>query len=172
MQLVIPTVKYEKDYLETIEESKDTTGITTLPRPDSGQTFEDFLKQIENQSKGIGLREGIVPATTFWLIDNNELIGRVQIRHILNEKLLKSGGHIGYFIRPSKRKQGYGKKILELALEKAKELGIKKTLVTCDITNIGSKKIIEENGGVLENSLKVEEGQPEQSRYWIKIKTD
>ena len=59
-------------------------------------------------------------------------------------------------IRPSKRNQGYGKKILQLALLKAKALGINKVLITCDETNIASKKIIEASDGVFENSIEIQ----------------
>ena len=108
-----------------------------------------------------------MPQTTYWLIDNDEFIGRVSIRHTLTESLLKEGGHIGYDIRPSKRNMGYGKRILELSLPKAKELEIDKVLVTCNETNTGSKKIIEANGGILENSIEMGEGKPAKLRYWI-----
>jgi Acetyltransferase (GNAT) domain len=89
------------------------------------------------------LKPGIVPGSDFWLIDNNEFIERLSLRYELNEFLLKMGEHIGYEIRPSKRKRGYGAEILRLGLQKAKELGLQRVLVTCDEDNIGSKKIIE-----------------------------
>jgi len=82
---------------------------------------------------------------------------------------LEVGGHIGYDIRPSKRKQGYGNKILELALPKTKELGIHKALLTCDEPNTGSQKIIERNGGVLENVVDNPETGIRKMRFWITI---
>ena len=109
-----------------------------------------------------------MPATALWLVDNGEFIGSLSLRHRLNENLLKMGGHIGYSIRPSARKRGYGTKILELALPIAKSLGIDKVLVTCDDDNTGSAKIIEKNGGVLEN--KVEHEGKLKRRYWIENK--
>ncbi len=117
----------------------------------------------------MNLPPGYVAQTTYWLIDTNEFIGRVSIRHMLTDYLLQEGGHIGYDIRPSKRKLGYGKKILALSLPKAKELGIKKILVTCNETNLGSKKIIEANGGILENRLHLHPGKPAKLRYWITV---
>jgi len=87
----------------------------------------------------------------------------------LNSDLLKWGGHIGYEIRPSKRRHGYGTEILRLGLEKAKQVGLHKALVTCDETNIGSKKIIENNGGQFENALAIDGSPVKKLRYWIDI---
>lgn len=110
-----------------------------------------------------------MPATMYWLIDNEQYIGRVSIRHVLNNRLMKEGGHIGYAIRPSKRKMGYGKKIFELALPKAKEIGITKALVTCDESNMGSRKIIESCGGKLEDITLISPARPRKMRFWIKL---
>ena len=98
-------------------------------------------------------------------IDKGEYVGFVSIRHKLNKHLRQIGGHIGYQIRPSKRKQGYGTLILKLALQKAKKLGIKKALITCDDDNIGSWKIIESNAGILQNKVKHQDKL--KRRYWI-----
>jgi predicted acetyltransferase len=167
MDLVIPSLKYKNSYLEALKESRDEIGETQLNKPAENQTFEEFVQDLHNQSKGINLPQGYVSASMFWLIDNNELIGRVSIRHELNDYLLKHIGHIGYYIRPSKREMGYGKKILELGLLEARKLGLSKVLVTCNDNNRGSLKIIESNGGVLENI--VEEGDEKLCRYWIKL---
>src|SRR3989344_8456793 len=83
----------------------------------------------------------------------NQYIGRLSIRHKLNDHLLKIGGHIGYDIRPSKRSRGYGTAILRLGLPKAKELRIERALLTCNENNIASLKIIEKAGGVLESKV-------------------
>jgi predicted acetyltransferase len=117
----------------------------------------------------LDLPKGWVPATQFWLIDKNEYIGNVIIRHQLNDTLMHIGGHIGYSIRPTKRKMGYGTSILKLSLSEARKLGIDKALVTCDETNLGSKKIIEKNGGILENIEEGIKGKPRKLRYWIAI---
>lgn len=82
---------------------------------------------------------------------------------------MKIGGHIGYDIRPSQRKKGYGKAILRLVLPLAKELGINKVLITCDVTNIASKKIIKANGGDLEDTIPDSNGLPDKHRFWISI---
>jgi predicted acetyltransferase len=170
MKLVLPTIRYKQSYIEALEELKNETGDTILAKPTEGQSFENFVQMLNDNAKGKNLPEGYVPATTFWLIDGDELIGRVQIRHKLNNFLLKTNGHIGYIIRPSKRKMGYGKKILQLGLIEAKKIGLSKALVTCDEDHLASQKIIEANGGILENIIEIEKDKPKTRRYWITIK--
>lgn len=169
MKLVLPSVKYKHSYLRALEESKDEVQDTILRKPTEDESFEKFIENIKSESKGLHLPEGFVPATELWLIDNDEFIGRVSIRHSLTDHLLKIGGHIGYWIRPSKRNKGYGKKILEFSLPEAKKLGISKILITCDDTNIGSRKVIETNGGILENIVENGKDYPLKRRYWITL---
>lgn len=99
--------------------------------------------------------------------DRNILVGAVNIRHYLNDELLKTGGHIGDGIRPGERRKGYATAMIALALEECRKLGIKRVLMTCDKNNIGSAKSIINNGGVLENEIE-EDGHVEQ-RYWIQL---
>jgi len=174
MKLVLPSVQYKKSFLDALEEYYvDNSGyrrdLFELNIDDLRNDFDSYIARVLSESVGENLLEGYVPQTTYWLIDKDEFIGRVSIRHRLTKILLEEGGHIGYDIRPSKRKKGYGKKILAVALPKAKELGLSKILVTCDDTNEGSKKIIESNGGILENRLKLHEGKPAKLRYWISV---
>ena len=115
------------------------------------------------------LQNGLVASTMYWIVDNREIIGRVDVRHTLNEFLMKFGGHIGYYIKPSKRRMGYGKKSLKFALDKANKIGIKEALVICEENNIGSQNIIESCGGVLENIVVQEKDKPLKKRFWIKV---
>ncbi len=132
--------------------------------------FEDYIKDINDLSSGIGLPEGYVPSTEWWLINTNaDILGTVRLRHRLGEMNYPEGGHIGYDIAPSYRRQGYGKAILQLSLSKAREIGLKRVLITCDFDNIGSKKIIEYNGGILENSIISKVTSKEILRYWIEL---
>jgi len=174
MKLVLPSVTYKESFIQAVKEyhsidAKDRKDIYSLNIDELQTDFSSYVKQLQERAEGKNLPEEYVPDTTYWLIDNGEFIGRVSLRHTLTESLLKEGGHVGYDIRPSKRNKGYGKRILELALQKAKEQGIHKVLVTCDETNIASKKIIEANGGIFENAIEVKEGKPKKLRYWIKI---
>lgn len=129
--------------------------------------FDYYLANLEVASPC----DGLVPDSTFFLLDDerNILLGAVNIRHYLNEYLLQHGGHIGDGIRPSERKKGYATKMIRLALEECRKLGIEKVLIVCDKDNIGSAKSIINNGGVLENEITDEDGTIKQ-RYWIDLK--
>ncbi|WP_019413774.1 GNAT family N-acetyltransferase [Paenisporosarcina sp. TG20] len=80
------------------------------------------------------------------------------------------GGHIGYGIRPSERNKGYASYLLKEALIKCKELHMGQVLVTCDEDNIGSAKVILNNGGVEDDLFITEEGQLKK-RFWISVKS-
>lgn len=132
--------------------------------------FAAFVQGLQDQKDRTHIPPGRVPATDYWLYENNTtFIGHLSLRHELNAFLLQMGGHIGYQIRPSYRHQGHGTTILRLGLAKARALGLRRVLVTCDETNIGSKKIIEANGGQLENAIFMESDSIRKLRYWINI---
>ncbi len=125
--------------------------------------FEFYCNNLEVKDTS----EGLVPDSTFFCLDEerNIMVGAVNIRHYLNEALLLNGGHIGDGVRPSERRKGIATKMIALALEECKKLGIEKVLMVCNKNNIGSAKSIINNGGVLENEVVVD-GAVEQ-RYWI-----
>ena len=170
IRLVKPSIKYRASFLEAQKEfEKEGRGEEAFKKLNND--FPAFIKMLRNQEKGKDLPKGYVPASVYWLVDGSKFIGKVSIRHKLTPVLRNYGGHIGYEIRPSERKKGYGTKILALSLEESKKLGLKKILITCNETNIGSKKIIEKNGGIFKNKIKadsVDKGRIT-LRYWINI---
>ena len=99
-----------------------------------------------------------------YLAEDGELLTRVSIRHDLTDYLLQNGGHIGYIVRPSQRRQGYATQTLAQALEVAAELGIEQALVTCEDDNVASARTIESNGGVMEDIRE------NIRRYWVATK--
>jgi predicted acetyltransferase len=109
------------------------------------ENFQDYLNDLHNYSIDNGLLQAEVITSTFWLIDKKEVVGVVRVRH----QEVECAGHIGYDISPDYRNRGYGFQILKLALEKAKNIGIEEAILTCNIDNIASKKIIEKNNGKL-----------------------
>lgn len=131
--------------------------------------FSEYVRQLDEASRGVGQEAGLVPQTTFWLVRDHTVIGVSRLRHHLTPDLEREGGHIGYDIRPSERRKGYGTRLLALTLEKARELGLRRVLVTCDTDNIGSARIIQKNGGRLEDeTVSADSGKPV-SRYWIDL---
>lgn len=170
--LVRPSVAYKESFLEGLREFQAEGRYYQAEKPERlAQEFENFVQKLLGLADKAKVAPGWVAESIFWLVEKNEFVGRISIRHELNDRLLLWGGHIGYEIRPSKRGQGYGREILRLGLEKAKELGLSKVLVTCDADNTGSRKIIEHNGGQLENEVEVEmRGElSKKRRYWIEI---
>lgn len=133
------------------------------------QNFSEYLRIALEKRQGANLKPGRVPENEYLLIADGEIAARSKLRHYLNAALELEGGHIGYDVRPSKRRQGYGSRLLKLTLEKAKELGLSKVLLTCDADNVGSVKVIENNGGKLENELISEKGGKPIYRFWIEI---
>ena len=169
LNLIKPQLCFENEHSEMLKEWEET-GEKLVPfiiQIDSTD-FQKFIDQINRFKNGIGIPDTFVPNSTFYLIDNtNRILGVVNVRHRLTDKLLIEGGHIGYGIRPSERRKGYATKILELALVEAKKLGIERALVTCDKENIGSAKTILRNGGIFDQE-NLYEGRIVQ-RYWIDI---
>jgi predicted acetyltransferase len=163
------SVAYRDSFIQSVHEFQAEGRQLNYDLNDLTNDFGAFVQSLRDQKDRSKLKPGRVPASDFWLIDKNEFIGRLSLRHELNQFLLKMGGHIGYEIRPSSRKQGYGTEILRLGLEKAKQLGLRRVLVTCDEDNIGSKKIIEHNGGKFENAIELEGDHVKKLRYWIDI---
>lgn len=92
-----------------------------------------------------------VPMTMLWWAEGDTYLGRISLRHRLDDHLREIGGHIGYDIRPSARRKGHATAMLAAALPRMAALGVDKALITCDFDNIGSRKAIERNGGVLED---------------------
>jgi len=167
--LAEPSIVYKDSFLAGTRESQ-AEGLELFVNLDkTSENFEAFLQKLRDARDRAKIPPDRVPMSDFWLIDDNEYIGRLSLRHELNEALLLWGGHIGYQIRPSKRMRGYGKEILRSGLIKAKELGLSRVLVTCDEDNIGSRKIIEYNGGQLENIIEVKDSPVRKMRYWIDI---
>jgi predicted acetyltransferase len=105
--------------------------------------------------------EGIVLCDYLWITDGSEVVGFLALRHELTPWLLEEGGHIGYSVRPSRRREGHASRALSLALIRAKELGLERVLLTCDEDNLGSRRTIENAGGVYEDTRKGKR------RYWI-----
>jgi len=130
--------------------------------------FGEYVASLERMAAGVGLKESHVPMTTYWLKADGRPIGIGRLRHRLNDALLHCGGHIGFCIRPSERGNGYGTALLGLILDKARDMGIRKALLTCNVDNVGSRKVIEHNGGVLE---RVDEAR-QWCYYWIDCGTE
>lgn len=101
--------------------------------------IRDYLRA----EQGIGLPPGIVPSVTFWIFLSRRMIGICNFRPVLNERLERYGGHIGLVIRPECRGRGYGRSLIPMLLERARQLGIQELLLTCEAANTASVRLSE-----------------------------
>lgn len=129
--------------------------------------FDAYLEKIERRRRGDDLEPGKVPRVEFWLESEGQILAGVRVRLQLTEALMVRGGHIGYDVRPSMRRRGIGTELLRLALSEARARGIARVLITCDEDNLGSRKVIEHNGGVLAEPIVSSESGERVCRYWI-----
>jgi predicted acetyltransferase len=137
-----------------------------------GMPFRRYLDVLAEQEQGVNLTSAnYVPSTFLFAFVGNRIVGRVSIRHSLNEFLQRIGGHIGYVVVPEFRRQGYATAILRQALQIARDkCGLHRILVSCDDDNIGSIRTIERNGGILENVIDGPDLDKPKRRYWIELR--
>jgi len=171
LKLKKPTYKDEKAVMEFRKEFIDAdspfNGTSCLEDYDN---YSEWLKNVRAyESYETIPNKNHVTASTYlaFRVRDNKLVGMCNLRHELNDFLLKTGGHVGDCVRPTERRKGYATEMIKLALEKFKELGKDKILITCKKNNIGSVKSIQANGGQLENEML--DNEIIFQRYWIKI---
>jgi len=175
-ELSLPTVRVRRSFLAAMAEFRGEGrggpadhsmigsdirefGHSWSSTSDGFATYVDWLR---SQALEESLRpDGYVPSTTLWLVDGEAYLGRIAIRHRLTPQLREVGGHIGYDVRPSARRLGHATAMLRGALPVARALGIESTLVTCDVDNVASRKVIEGNGGILEDQC------GDKLRFWV-----
>ncbi|RYB91113.1 GNAT family N-acetyltransferase [Nocardioides oleivorans] len=170
-ELVLPTADVRASFLEAMDEfvaegvdrSQTAAWIDVhAPGWTEPERFEAFVEAVRADARPDSPRpDWHVPCTTLWWIDGTDYLGRLAIRHVLNDFLLDVGGHIGYDVRPTRRREGHATAMLRAALPWAAQLGIDPALVTCDVDNHGSTKVIEAAGGELEDVRGVKR------RYWV-----
>ncbi|TDD77832.1 GNAT family N-acetyltransferase [Actinomadura rubrisoli] len=164
-ELVRPTVSVHRSFVAAMEEFQregrgraDDSTMIGMERREYGEgwndpdVFAEYVQRLRAQVRESAPRpEGFVPSTSLWWVDGSEYLGRIVIRHRLTPTLLDMGGHIGYDVRPSARRQGHAGNMLSAALPVAYGLGIDPALITCEEGNAASRRVIEKNGGVLED---------------------
>ena len=166
--LVEPAIEYKDALLDAVRDFH-MAGEYEITAEELETKFDALILRLQQARNPATAAPGDLPYEDFWMMDGAKWIGKLTLRTTINEKYLHAGGHIGYEIRPSSRRCGYGTALLRLGLEKARERGLSRVLLTCDETNIGSRKIIESNGGRLENSVAVKGQDVRKMRYWIKL---
>lgn len=169
-ELVVPDVALHASWAESVREFDGEmmhgSGLwhidpTDLSEEALGRHVEHLLAQGDPATV---LRQGLVHSNYYWITDGRVFVGYLALRHALTPRLLEEGGHIGFAVRPSRRREGHATRALRLALPRARGLGLDRVLLTCDEDNDGSRLAIERNGGVYEDSRKGKR------RYWIDLR--
>ncbi len=144
------------EYLdEFVEYGSNINGSGSLDKIYDGYTFEEALERCLNmENEEYSKKFERCPSRTFLLIreSDNKIVGSINIRWNLNEKMLQFGGHIGYGIRPTERRKGYNKINLYLGILEARRLGLEKVMLDCDVNNLGSDRTLKALGGKLERT--------------------
>ena len=173
LRLIEPDEKYLPEYKEAYVLSLEKINEGLIKKHDlmfMNPEEVNIVQRMKDNRDKTKLKPTYVPSYDYFAVDGEKLIGVIHIRISLTPALLNYGGHIGYGINPKYWRQGYGTQLLKLGLEKAKDLILdNRILITCDDDNIGSFKIIEKNGGVLENKvINTDEDETFLTRrYWI-----
>jgi len=165
MKLEFPEEKHRNAYEKLMKEWSKKEIISDISPYSISRwhNFDNFLKEVEDY---LNNKEKDVNSSTFFLIENNEILWVIDIRHHINHKnLIEKWWHIWYWIAPEFRRKWYATKMLELWLIEARKIWLEKVLITCNISNIGSKKVIEKNWGIFERLT----NDWTMNRFWIKL---
>lgn len=166
-----PSVDHKSSYLKALKEFQEEGRYIFLNYHDVAENFESFIEKVNGGKKNLHKPYADwvepVPETVLWLTKDDEFIGTLNIRHRLNWHLEKWGGHVNFIIRPSMRRKGYGKKILQKGIPYISYLGIDRALITIDPDDIAANKIVKFCGGVLSDTLLATDKFPARNRYWL-----
>lgn len=170
--LAKPDLYFFYEYNEMMTEwSESGTQIVPwfLDKPfENLEDFAKFVQMLDDCERG-NLDKKFSSTTSYFVTDENgRLIGAASLRHYLTAAGYSTWGHIGYGVRPNERRKGYATQILKMVLAEAKEIKIQRVLLGCHSSNIGSAKVIESCGGILENIVDDPDDKNETiRRYWI-----
>ena len=171
-----PSLERKDEIIEYLDEfvkyNSNINGTGSLDKIYDGYTFEEALERCLNmKNEWYAKSINRVTGKTFLLIrkDDNKIVGTINIRWNLSEKMLEFGGHIGYGIRPTERRKGYNKIQLYLVLLEAQKLNLDKVMIDCSVDNLGSDKTIKALGGILERCELDESDNTMTNVYWINV---
>lgn len=175
-RLVPPTAALGASFVAALREGFQRGNRMKLRRVEIDRIARNVERHLVERTKVLaeiklpsGRRVPAVPASLHWLVVDNVFVGEMSFRHELNAYLKQSGGNIGYGIRPSFRGHGFGKRLLALGMDEARRIGLSRLLLTCHENNPHSARIIEANGGALENTVADIFGGGPLRRYWIDL---
>lgn len=173
LRFISPEKEHAASYAEALREGLDLSPAKPEEIAQIEENFDEWHKKKTDLSVPVILPDGRavqrVQETTLWLIDGTRFLGRVGIRHSLTDSLKIEGGHIGYAVRLSERGKGYGTLLINEGLNVARNIGLKKALLTCNDQNAGSIKLIENAGGELSEKISIPGKEIPNRLYWIDL---
>lgn len=155
-KLIAPTAVVRASYLDGEREVALDEGLAATFLDAAAADFDAFVARHRRTRV-----QWAVPVTELWYVDGEHYLGLVLIRHRLTDPLERDGGHIGYHVVPRHRRHGHATRMLAEVAGVCRGLGLESLLITCDEANLGSRRVIEHNGAVLDDVL---DGQ---ARYWL-----
>jgi RimJ/RimL family protein N-acetyltransferase len=155
-RLVWPTTAVRTSYLVGEQADCLLRGMSTDWLGPASDDFDGFVAA----RRGVLTRLG-VPATIFWYVSGEYYLGTLVIRHRLTPELAEAGGHVGYHVVAPWRRQGHATRMLAAGLVECRRLGLDRVLLTCDVDNEPSRRVILSNGGVPDGRMHGED------RFWI-----
>ena len=170
MKLVMPSPEYAEDIRafrqEFLDAGSSCDGQGALRRTPDPLEWIRLCEQFRHPET---VPAPYVDATQFLYVreEDHRIVGMLQVRHRLNERLEKYDGHIGYSVRPSERRKGYAKSMLAAALPFCWQLGLDRVMISCLEGNEGSRRAILANGGTYENTVTDPETGERIERYWV-----
>jgi predicted acetyltransferase len=157
--LIRATALVRDSFVEAAHDLREEGWLPQFPVEQVAADFDGYVRGVLAEKQGWS-----VPVTTLWYVDGATYLGTVIIRHQLTPELTRRGGHLGYHVAPRHRRQGHATAMLAAALAYCRgTLGLGRVLVTCAAPNAASRRVIEANRGILENTLDGE------CRYWIDL---
>lgn len=171
IKLIRPNQKYKKEYFDYLNEVKLSGDISKLGEValKENENFNMMLSRTMSIREDENMLEKHGVRNVFWILYNNEIVGSANVRENLNEKTYYTIGNVGYYIKKSARNNGYATKALKLIKEYYKSIGINRILLMCEEDNIESQKVILNNDGILEKTIKKSNTNNNILCYWIDI---
>ncbi len=173
IRLERPHIRYQASYLSAMAEFQTDSEKSAWiylgedePHDTPAKDFASYVARLRSMEATAS--PNFVRSTCYWAIYRDEVIGRIAIRHELNDFLRTIGGHMGYIVRPSFRNMGVASEMLRQLLETARAKSIRRLLITCDEDNVASERTIVKNGGAFESIVRNGD-KPKKKRFWIDL---